>query len=188
MAVRPQPRLFTVEEYHRMGEAGILGEDDRVELIYGEIVQMTAIGSRHAACVKRLLAAFSRHFADRAIVQVQDPVQASDLSEPEPDVVLLRPRDDFYASGHPRPGDVLLMVEVADSSLDYDRTIKAPLYAATGVAELWIVNLNAGQIEAYRGAGPDGYAEVHRAGRPGSLAPLAFPEIPLAVEDILGPG
>jgi len=111
MVVRPQPRLFTVEEYHRMGEVGILGEDDRVELINGEIVRMNPIGSPHAGCVNRLNALLSRHFAGQAVVQVQNPVRASDLSEPQPDLGLLRFRSDYYAERHPRPSDVLLLIE-----------------------------------------------------------------------------
>ncbi len=112
MAVRPQPRLFTVEEYDRMVEAGILGENERVELVSGGIVQMTAIGSRQAACVNRLNALFSKHVSDRAIIQVQNPVRASELSEPEPDLGLLRPRSDYYAAAHPGAGDVFLLIEV----------------------------------------------------------------------------
>lgn len=186
MAVRPQPRLFTVEEYDRMGEAGILGEDDRVELINGEIVQMTPIGSHHAACVHRLVALLSKHVAGRAIVLVQNPVRASELSEPQPDLGLLRLRDDFYAEAHPGPDDVHLLVEVADSSLDYDRSVKAALYAAAGVPELWIVDLACRQIESCRLPGADGYREVRQVAAGGRLAPLAFPDVSLAVNDIVG--
>lgn len=182
----PHPRLFTVKEYHQLKAAGILAEEDRVELIDGRVVEMIPVGGHHAACVERLLATFSRHFADQAIVQVQGPVRVSDLSEPVPDVVLLRPRTDYYEAGHPRPDDVLLMVEVAEDSLDCDRTVKAPLYAAAGVPELWIVDLNGGQVERYRGLGPDGYRDISRVGGSGSLAPLAFPDDPLLASDILG--
>lgn len=119
MAVRPQAHLFTVEDYHRMGEAGILGEDDRVEFINGEIVQMTAIGSRHAGCVRRLIALLSRLVATRAIVDVQDPVECNNLSEPQPDLAVLAARADFYSQAHPRPADVLLLIEVSDCGLSY---------------------------------------------------------------------
>ena len=110
-----------------MGEAGILGEDDRVELINGEIVRMNPIGSPHAGCVNRLNALLSRHFAGQAVVQIQNPVRASDLSEPQPDLGLLRFRSDYYAERHPRPSDVLLLIEVSDSSVAYDRSVKAAL-------------------------------------------------------------
>jgi Uma2 family endonuclease len=186
MAVGPQPRLFTVEEYDRIVEAGILGENDRVELVNGRIVEMIASGSRHAACVIRLNALLSKHVADRAIVLVQNPVRASELSEPEPDLGLLRPRSDYYAAAHPGPGDMFLLIEVAETSLDYDRSVKAALYAAASVPEVWIVDLNLGQIEVHRSPGPDGYAEVRSLGADERLAPLAFPDVSLAVRDILG--
>jgi Uma2 family endonuclease len=186
MAVRPKPRLFTVEEYDRMVEAGILGENDRVELVNGEIVQMTPIGSRHAACVDRLNALLSRHVSDRAIIHVQNPVRANEWSEPEPDLGLLRPQSDYYAAAHPGPGDVFLLIEVAETSLDYDRSVKALVYGSAGVPEFWIVALNLGQVEVHRSPGPDGYAEVRLFGADERLAPLAFPDVSLAVKDVLG--
>jgi len=117
---------FTVEEYHRMGQAGILSEDDRVELIEGEIVEMAPVGSRHAACVKRLNALLSRRAGGRALVSVQDPIRLGEHSEPQPDLALLKPREDFYAAAHPGPEDVLLVIEVAETSLEYDREVKLP--------------------------------------------------------------
>lgn len=186
MVIRPQPRLFTVDEYDRMADAGILGENDRVELINGKIVRMTAVGSRHAACVDRLTALLSRLLADRAIVRVQSPVRVSELSEPEPDLALLAPRDDWYAGGHPGPADALLIIEVADSSLDFDRSVKASLYAAAGVTELWIVDQTLGALETFRQPGPDGYASVRRVAPGDYLAPAAFPDVAVAVGDIFG--
>jgi Uma2 family endonuclease len=124
--------LFTVDEYHRMGEAGIFGEDDRVELIEGEIIEMSPIGSPHAARVKRLTQLLVRRLGTRAIVQVQDPVVLSQLSEPQPDLAVVKARADFYAAGHPQPTDILLVVEVADTSRVFDRNVKAPLYAPCG--------------------------------------------------------
>jgi Uma2 family endonuclease len=126
MGVQVQRRLFTVEEYHRMAEAGILSEEDRVELIEGELVTMSPIGSRHAACVKRLVRLLDRAAGDRAIVGAQDPIRLGARSEPQPDVALLRYRPDFYASAHPGPEDVLLVVEVAETSADADRSLKIP--------------------------------------------------------------
>lgn len=132
---------FTVSEYYRMAEAGIFTEDDRVELIEGEIIEMSPVGSRHSACVARLIRLFSRCIGDSIILNAQNPVRLDDYSEPEPDVALLRARDDFYASEHPGPADTLLLVEVAETSLGYDRQIKVPLYAKAGVPEVWVVDL-----------------------------------------------
>jgi Uma2 family endonuclease len=187
MAVSPQPRLFTVEEYYRMAEAGILSEEDRVELINGEIIRMTAIGSRHAACVNRLLELFSRHFSRQAIVQVQNPVRLSDLSELEPDVALLHLKTDYYAAAHPLPRDVMLIVEVADASLGYDRSVKVALYAAAGIQGVWIVDLLGRQIESYQDPTPEGYGTMQQWDAGQRLAPLAFPDVSLAVTDIVGP-
>jgi Uma2 family endonuclease len=132
MGVQVQRRLFTVEEYHRMAEAGILSEDDRVELIEGELVTMSPIGSRHAACVARLTALLFP-VGGRGILWVQNPIRLGARSEPQPDVALLRYRPDFYASAHPGPEDVLLVVEVAETSADADRSLKIPLYARYGI-------------------------------------------------------
>jgi Uma2 family endonuclease len=188
MAVRVSRRRFTVDEYRRMLESGILAEDDRVELINGEIVEMAPIGSRHAACVKRLNNLFSRQVGDRAVVGVQDPVRLDEYSEPQPDLTLLRPRPDYYAGGHPGPEDVLLVVEVAETSAEYDRQIKVPLYARAGIREVWLVDLAASAVEVYREPTPEGYRQVRRFGRGETLSPEALPDINLALDDILGPG
>src|SRR5437868_12357745 len=141
MSVQIARRHFNVAEYYKMAAAGVFSEDDRVELIEGEIVEMNPIGSRHAACVGRLTKLLERLTGDRAIVWVQNPVQVSDYSEPLPDVALLNPRDDFYSQATPQATDVLLIIEVAESSLEYDRSIKLPLYARSGIVEVWLVNL-----------------------------------------------
>ena len=133
-------RKFSTKEYHEIARAGILGEDDRVELIEGEIVEMAPIGSRHASTVARLNKYLSERFANQALVWVQNPMRLNEFSEPQPDVALLRPRSDFYASAHPSPEDILLVIEVAETSVDYDRNVKAPLYASAGVRELWLVD------------------------------------------------
>jgi Uma2 family endonuclease len=186
MTVQGARLKFTTEQYHLMAHAGILGEDDRVELIEGEIVQMAPIGSRHQACVNRLNALFSRGAADRAVVEVQGPINLPGHSEPEPDVALLRRRADYYAEAHPGPNDILLLVEVSDTSADYDRQVKAPLYARHGVLELWLVDLETGVVEVYRRPTARGYQEVLQHGRGQRLSPEAFPDLDLAVEDILG--
>ena len=186
MAVQLLRRRFTVEEYHQMAEAGVLSEDERVELIEGEIVQMAAIGSRHAAGVKRLNHLFSQHLGARALISVQDPIQLSSSSEPQPDVALVRPRADFYVQGHPQPPDVFLIAEVADSSVGFDRELKAPLYAQEGIPEMWLANLTEDHVDVYRHPHPSGYQDVRRVQRGQRLAPEAFPDVELAVDDILG--
>jgi Uma2 family endonuclease len=186
MTVQLLKRLFTVAEYYQMAQAGILSEDDRVELIEGEIVTMSPIGSRHAGCVNRLNRHFSQGVGNRALVSVQNPIRLNDYSEPEPDLALLRPRPDFYTQTHPEAQDVLLLIEVADTSTEYDRKVKIPLYARAGIIEVWLVLLAEQLIEVYRQPAPDGYKQVQRLGRGQSLAPLALPELELAVAEIVG--
>lgn len=179
-------RLFTVKEYHRMAEAGILREDDRLELLRGEIIQMSPIGSRHAATVNRLVRVFTQKLGDRIILAAQNPVELDDYSEPQPDIALLRPRDDFYASGHPKPEDVLLLVEVADSTVKFDRTVKIPLYAEDGIAEVWLVNLPAQCIEVHRQPTVAGYQQIERFNPQQSLFVQALADVEIAVREILG--
>lgn len=158
---------LSVDDYNRMVEAGILHEDSRVELIEGEIIDMTPIGSRHAAAVKRLARLCDRAVGEQAIVSVQDPVQLGRHCEPQPDIALLRPREDFYASAHPGPRDILLIIEVADVSLRYDREIKIPLYGRYGVVETWLVDLENNRLTQFREPQVSGYgSEV----QPESLA------------------
>jgi Uma2 family endonuclease len=177
---------FNVDAYDEMVACGILTSDDRVQLLAGEIVEMAPIGSRHAACVRRLDRLFTLALAERAIVSVQSPVALPPDSEPEPDIVILRPREDFYAQAHPRPSDVLLLVEAADSSLTLDQIVKLPLYAAAGIAEVWIVDLTANVIEAYTRPEQTKYREKRIVHGDVVLAPIALPELKLRVRDILG--
>ena len=186
MALELKRYRFTTAEYHRMAEAGVLGEDDRVELIDGEILEMSPIGPRHAACVKRLSHLFSQRLGGEAIVSVQDPIGLSDHAEPQPDLALLRPRADFYAPEHPTPEEVLLVIEVADNSVEYDRQIKAPLYARNRIPELWLLDLGRDHLVVYRDPTGDGYATT-RLLRPGeAISPLAFPHLMIPIADILG--
>ncbi|MDE0025042.1 MAG: Uma2 family endonuclease [Spirochaetaceae bacterium] len=169
-----------------MGRTGILGEDERVELLGGEIIVMAAIGNRHAACVLRLNARLnSDRLAGRALVQVQNPVAADPYSEPQPDLMLLAHRDDHYDFDHPSPGDVLLLVEVAASSLDYDRHTKVPFYALAGIREVWIVDLEADRIEAYSDPEAGHYRNVRRYVPGESIAPSALPDLELAVAALI---
>lgn len=186
MSVQVERHHFTVDEYYRMGAAGILAADDRVELIDGEIIKMSPIGSRHAACVRRLDALLNRSVSHMAQVSAQNPIRVSDFSEPQPDIALLRPRADFYAPGHPTPADVLLVIEVAETSVEYDREIKAPLYARAGIAEMWLINLREDLIEIYTNPAGRSYQSVRRAARGESFAPQNFLALTFDVDEILG--
>ena len=179
-------RQFTIKEYHQMPAAGIIKESERVELIRGEIVKMSPIGRFHAACVNRLVRIFTREIGDRAIVAPQNPVELDDYSEPQPDIGLLEPRPDFYASGHPKPADILLIVEVADSTIKYDREVKVPLYAEDKIREVWLVDINQQCLEVYREPTPNGYAQVEKFQRGQSLSIQRFPDLAIQVAEILG--
>ena len=186
MAVDLKRRRFNVDEYEQMGRAGILGEDDRVELLDGEIVEMTPIGRRHASCVARLTQQFAALALKRtAVIWVQNPVRLGKHSEPQPDFVLLRPRPDLYASTDPTPADVLLLVEVADTSIESDRRVKVPLYARGGIPEVWLVDLNQDTVTAYRDPRRGGYRTAHVVRRGDELAPSAFPDRAIPIVDLL---
>jgi len=182
-----QRRRLTLDEYHQMIEAGILSEDERIELIRGELIEMSPIGKRHAGCVRWFIRSFSSRFASRAVVDVQDPVTLEEQqSEPQPDIVLFRYQEDCYRAQPPRPEDVLLAVEVADSSLAYDREVKIPLYAAAGIREAWLVALPSDFVLSYRDPSPTGYRTVREYRRGDVIAPEAFPDERFSVAEILG--
>jgi Uma2 family endonuclease len=170
-------RSLTVEAYHRMGEVGIFAPGERVELIEGEVVEMAPIGSGHAGMVGRLTRLLVQGAGDRAVVFVQNPVRLSRTSEPQPDFAVLKPRPDDYQSALPGPADVFLLVEIAETSLKYDRELKAPLYAAHAVPELWVVDVAGKVLWIHREPRPDGYARVEKVERPGTLGLAAAPEI-----------
>jgi Uma2 family endonuclease len=169
-----------------MAAAGVFSEDDRVELIEGEIVEMNPIGSRHAACVGRLTESLGRLAGQQAIVWVQNPVQISDFSEPLPDVALLKRRSDFYSQANPQPQDVLLIIEVADSSVEYDRDIKIPLYAEAAIPEVRLVNLPKETIKIYARPVGDAYREIQIIKRGESLASKSVADLTIDAEAILG--
>lgn len=179
-------RMLTVAEYHRMGEVGILTERDRVELIEGELIAMAPIGSNHSGTVNGLNRLLVRVVGDNGVVSVQNPVQLDDRSEPQPDFMVLRPRADDYRQSTPRPDDVLLVIEIADSSLGYDRAVKRPLYASRGIPEFWIVNLAAGEVEVCRTPVGNDYASVSRAGRDDVLEISMLPGAVIPVGALLG--
>jgi len=169
-----------------MAEVGILAEDDRVELIEGEIVEVSPPGYRHSAVVSRLNALFAPVVAGRAIVRVQDPVILSEFSAPEPDIAVVRYADDFHESAHPDAGDVLLAVEVADSSAAMDLRLKAWLYAAARVPEYWVVDLKRDRVVVHTSPGPDGYASIRSLSSDDVLTIGAFPDLRWTAAAVLG--
>ena len=175
---------FTVHDYHRMGEAGILHEDDRVELIEGELVEMTAIGTRHFSCVNRLTRMLVMNVGDEAIVSVQNPVMLDEHNEPQPDFTVIRPRD--YRESLPQPEDVLLLIEVSDTTLAYDRGVKLPLYARAGIREVWIVDLPGETISRLTDASEEGYRRADRLRRGQTLGSISLPGLASSADDIFG--
>lgn len=182
----PQRRLFTVDEYDGMIRAGILREGERVELVEGAILCMAAMGTGHMACISRAQERFAAALPRHAAIRVQGPLRLPPNWEPEPDLAIVRRRADHYASHHPGPADVLLVIEVADTSLAFDRDVKQPRYAAAGIPEAWIVDLAAARVLVYRRPGANGYAETFAVERGASLSPAAFPNLAIRVEEILG--
>jgi Uma2 family endonuclease len=179
-------RRFTVDEYYRMGEVGILTEKDRVELIDGDIIQMSPIGSRHGHCIAALIERLMPAVVGRALLRPQLPLFISSHTEPQPDVLLVKPGAHYWEQ-QPRPEDVLLLVEVAETSYSYDRNVKLPLYARENIPEVWIIDLVRGAVEVYRGPSPRGYQSLTRLERGATLTPAAFPDVAIAVMEILPP-
>ena len=186
MSVQVSRRSFTVAEYRRMVEAGILSEADRVELIDGEVFEMSPIGEPHAACVDVLNELIRDRLGHSVIVRVQGPVQLDDFSEPQPDVSILKRRDDFYRTAHPRPEDIILVIEVSDTTLEYDRQIKVPLYARAGVPEVWVVNVSDERIETYANPAGGAYQTVNSHGRGDELQSAAVASLRVTAAEVLG--
>jgi Uma2 family endonuclease len=182
MAVR---HAFTVGEWRVMGEAGLFGEGARVELLDGEVIEMAPIGSTHAGCVSSLTGLLAEA-GRRAVISVQNPVRLDDRSEPQPDVAVLSPREDGYRQSHPAPAEILLLIEVADISLAFDRDTKAPYYASFGVGETWVVDLSQGEILVMRSPSPAGYRSIRPLRRGDRLDIEALPGISLTVDGVLG--
>lgn len=153
--------LFTIRDYHLMAESGVIPPDSRVELLHGEIIEMSPINSQHAGTVKQLNRLLSKLLDENYILSIQDPIEISHSSEPEPDLAILKYRADIYTTSNPKPKDVLLIIEVADSSLEKDREIKLPLYSAAGIPQTWIVNLQDQQVEVYTQPTEQGYSNRH---------------------------
>jgi Uma2 family endonuclease len=177
---------FSTADYYRLAGAGILTEDDRVELIEGEILDMAAIGSRHAGTVNRFNALLGHRLGGEIIVSVQSPLHIRDGVEPEPDIMVLRAREDFYTDSHPTAADVLLLIEVADTSVGFDRTEKADLYASAAVAEYWLVDLGMKRVLVHTGPMPAGYARVETKDVDDSWTAISLPQLTVSGTDIFG--
>ena len=180
----PARRRFTVAEYYHMAKAGILLPDERIELLDGEIFTMAPMRSPHAACVSLLANWFILGVVGRALVRIQLPIRLDRGSEPEPDLAIVTMRADYYADAHPGPGDVLLIIEVSDTSLAYDRR-KLALYAAAGIPEVWIFDLRGKRALVHRDPQGSRYRWIEMIGRGGTVAPLAFPDLALPLDEIL---
>ncbi len=180
-------RLFTASEYQHLADIGVLGEDERVELIEGRIVQMAPKNVSHAIATSRANRTFNKLPGDVAEVRVQDPILLNDYSEPEPDIVLVAPPDDRYLDHHPKPKDIFLILEIAESSLAYDREVKGRLYARNGIIQYCLLNLNDRELEDYRQPGRDGYRSKQTYAENQSFNLAAFPDISIRVSELLPP-
>ncbi|MEB3162388.1 MAG: Uma2 family endonuclease [Prochlorothrix sp.] len=186
MTVQILRKKFTVGQYHQMIETGVFTDHDRVELLQGEIIEMSPIGRQHAACVDRLTELWVRELRSRAIVRVQNPIQLNDKSEPQPDFAILRRRSDFYSEGHPQADDIFALIEVSDTTVEFDRTIKVPLYAQNGITEVWILDLKAESVQVYREPSEAGYQQVQTLRRGQGVAFQVLPDLQFQVDQLLG--
>ena len=183
-AIQIERKLFTVEEYEKMVAAGVLYEDDRLELIQGEILAMSPIGGLHIQVVNRLNRLLVGQLQDRAVVSVQNPIRLLN-SEPQPDLAILRPETAKGPAAVPRSEDVLLVIEVADTTAGYDRAIKVPLYANNEIPEVWLIDVQERVIEVYRGPAPGRYKRSETLTGADKVAPQAMPDVQLSVDEIL---
>lgn len=186
MRMESARKLFTTDDVLKMDEAGLFGPEERIELIDGEIIEMTPVGDRHIMCVNRANVFFVEAFGRTAMVSIQNPVHLNMYNMPQPDVVVFKPRSDFYASERPTPADVLLIVEVSDSTLRRDRNIKLPRFAASGIPEVWIEDLQHDVILVYRDLEGGQYRTQRTVQRGDSISPLAFPNSVFRVDDLIG--
>lgn len=184
MSVQVSKRLITVEEYHKMGEIGILKEKG-LELINGEIIEMSPKGSKHSKIVKKLNKLLAQILGDEVIISIQDPIIAGNFSEPEPDVAILKYRDDFYGEEHPHGEDVLLVIEIGDTSIAYDRKVKLPIYAESGVPECWLIDLNKKEIYTYWQPLGNAY-KFSELVREGEMVQAQYFELSIPIQEILG--
>ena len=180
-------RKWTVKEYHKLGEMGFFHPEERVELLSGNIIKMSAKGTAHTSALGRTDRLLQNLFENLAWVRLQDPIALDDNSEPEPDIAVVRIDPFDYATHHPTPSEVYLIIEVADSSLTFDREIKAKAYARSGITDYWVLNVNERQLHVFREPAVDGYQSELILGENGSISPLQFPAVNIAIQAMLPP-
>ncbi|MCL1465072.1 Uma2 family endonuclease [Argonema galeatum] len=180
-------RLFTAKEYHFMAEAGIFNPDERVELLAGQIIKMAAKGTAHSAAVTRTENLLRNLLGDLVLIRLQDPVQLDDYSEPEPDIALVIPDQMYYEDHHPNPSEVYLIIEVSDTTLSRDLEFKAGIYARSGIADYWVLDVNNRQLHIFREPSQNGYQSELILSDSGSVSPLAFPNVIITVGEMLRP-
>jgi Uma2 family endonuclease len=178
-------RRLSVQDYHQMAESGILQPDERIELLEGQIIQMAAKGTAHSAAVTRIERLLRNRLGERVLLRFQDPVRLNDYSEPEPDVAVVQPNTLFYEDHHPIPSEVFLLIEVSDTTLKFDREVKSPAYARSGIAEYWVLDVKARKLHVYRVPGTDGYQSEAILSEELTVAPLAFPDCVITVREML---
>lgn len=178
-------RRLSVQDYHQMAESGILQPDERIELLEGQIIQMAAKGTAHSAAVTRIERLLRNRLGERVLLRFQDPVRLNDYSEPEPDVAVVQPNTLFYEDHHPIPSEVFLLIEVSDTTLKFDREVKSPAYARSGIAEYWVLDVKARKLHVYRVPGADGYQSEAILSEELTVAPLAFPDCVITVREML---
>ncbi|MBW4449517.1 MAG: Uma2 family endonuclease [Spirirestis rafaelensis WJT71-NPBG6] len=180
-------RLLTVQEYHRMAEAGIFHPEERLELIAGQIIRKSAKGTAHESAITRTERLLRQRLGEQVLLRLQSPIQLDDYSEPEPDIAVVMPNPLDYDDHHPRPEEVFLLIEVADSSLKYDREVKTIAYAKSGIADYWILDVNQRKLHIYRLPSPDGYQSETILSEDVTISPLAFGDCAIALRELLRP-
>ena len=185
MSIAAELRALSVQDYHRMVEAGILAADERVELIEGQLYRMAAKGTAHSAAVTRIDRVLSRLLAGKALLRFQDPVQLSDFSEPEPDIAVVQIDPLDYEDHHPIPREIFLLIEVADSTLRRDRDLKVPIYGRSGIQEYWIWDVQERCLYVFQEPEQTGYRVQRKLSEQDTVTPLAFPECEIAIQDFL---
>lgn len=180
-------RLFTVKDYHRMAEAGILDPDERVELLDGQIIKMPAKGTAHEAAITRTDLFLRERLGRGVLLRLQSPIQLNEYSEPEPDIAVAIPEPLFYENHHPTPSEVYLIIEVADTRLNRDTEFKARLYAQAGIADYWVLDVNERQLHAFQEPSPNGYQSEAILSAREAVSPLAFPDVTITVGEMLRP-
>ena len=183
----PQIYRLDVQAYRKLVQVGAIAPEQRLELIEGTILEMSPIGTKHQACVAQLNQYFTTALGDRALVWPQNSIELNRRSQPQPDLALLQLRSDFYSDRYPRSEDILLVIEVADTTVQFDREVKVPLYGTAGIVEMWLVDLTRGWVEVYRDPSSQGYQtkQTRQAGE--QVTPLTFPNCQLAVADFVKP-